>query len=175
MKKETLLEFTDYTISNAEAEGNTEDRKIQAKPRKTKNKIKIKTRRTSMSATTNGTMKDVLANEKLEFIFVGGKGGVGKTTSSCALALQRAVQTKKPVLLVSTDPAHNLGDALRMEVCGTPTKVVGCAELDAVAGASLHALEIDPTAVAEKEFEEVVSGLQDEMVDFASGSRPSRA
>jgi arsenite/tail-anchored protein-transporting ATPase len=50
-----------------------------------------------------------LPNTKL--IFFGGKGGVGKTSFACASALHLSSQGKK-VLLLSTDPAHSLSDAL---------------------------------------------------------------
>jgi arsenite-transporting ATPase len=43
---------------------------------------------------------------------VGGKGGVGKTTISTALAIHASISTTAPVLLVSTDPAPSIRDAL---------------------------------------------------------------
>ncbi len=55
-----------------------------------------------------------LARTLPRFAFFTGKGGVGKTSTACAIAVHLADQGKH-VLLVSTDPASNLGD-----VFGTP-------------------------------------------------------
>lgn len=55
-------------------------------------------------------------------IFVGGKGGVGKTTSSAALAVYFASLERK-TLIISTDPAHSLGDALALELNHKATKI----------------------------------------------------
>lgn len=51
------------------------------------------------------------------------QGGVGKTTSSSALAVKMADDGYKTVV-VSTDPAHSLGDALQMELKGGGLKQV---------------------------------------------------
>ena len=53
-----------------------------------------------------------------------GKGGVGKTTLAAATASHLARSGRK-ALVVSTDPAHSLGDALEAELTGTPAEVTG--------------------------------------------------
>jgi arsenite-transporting ATPase len=64
------------------------------------------------------------------FAFYGGKGGVGKTTCAAARAVTEAGAggrgrrgAKGPVLVVSTDPAHSLGDALAMTLSTSPKPV----------------------------------------------------
>ena len=56
------------------------------------------------------------------FIFVGGKGGVGKTSISSATALWLANQGKK-TLIVSTDPAHSLSDSLEVTIGHYPVQI----------------------------------------------------
>lgn len=52
-----------------------------------------------------------------QLTLVSGKGGVGKTTVACAIALSQALQTpNETTLLLSTDPAHSLGDVLQIPV-----------------------------------------------------------
>ena len=52
----------------------------------------------------------------------GGKGGVGKTTCAAAAALA-AAEAGGRILVISTDPAHSLGDALATRLKGEPTRI----------------------------------------------------
>lgn len=70
-------------------------------------------------------------------LFVGGKGGVGKTSMSSAIALA-AAQEGTRVLVVSTDPAHNLGHLWSRSVGDTPVR------LATTATGWVDGLEIDP-------------------------------
>lgn len=59
--------------------------------------------------------------ERLSLALISGKGGVGKTTLSCGLSRHWAQQfPQEQILLISTDPAHSLGDVLQMPVGDTP-------------------------------------------------------
>ncbi|HSM82248.1 MAG TPA: ArsA family ATPase [Nodosilinea sp.] len=63
----------------------------------------------------------MLASSPQELIMFSGKGGVGKTTLSCGFARQLAQRyPDQRVLLLSTDPAHSLGDVLQLAVDNTP-------------------------------------------------------
>jgi len=62
--------------------------------------------------------KIMTQNTKQKFLFYTGKGGVGKTTLACAMAVKLAEDGKK-VLLISTDPASNLKDVLDFKIGDT--------------------------------------------------------
>lgn len=68
----------------------------------------------------------------MRIILFTGKGGVGKTTTAAATALKSAQQGKK-TLIISTDPAHSLSDALNQKLEPEPTEIaenLWCMEFD---------------------------------------------
>lgn len=94
-------------------------------------------------------------------IICGGKGGVGKTTTSSSLAISMAMAGHN-VAIVSTDPAHSLGDAIDVNLHGGSLIDIPLVGVPPMRGAidegSLKAMEIDPTA-ALKEFKDSIDNL----------------
>jgi len=82
-------------------------------------------------------------------LFVGGKGGVGKTTMAAALAVLAAEKGRR-CLLVSMDPAHSLGDLFDTPIGDNETALTH----------SLHAMEIDPGATAKNYIASVASNMR---------------
>ncbi|MHA2400818.1 MAG: ArsA family ATPase [Promethearchaeota archaeon] len=85
-------------------------------------------------------LKEQLLN--LKMIMFGGKGGVGKTSCAASSAIW-AAEHGRNILIISTDPAHSLGDSLGVELLpGVATPIEGIE--------NLTALEINPKANMEE-------------------------
>ena len=85
------------------------------------------------------------------YLFFTGKGGVGKTSLSCATAL-RLAESGRRVLLVSTDPASNLDEVLGIRLSNLPTAIPGMS--------GLEALNIDPEEAARAYRERVIGPMR---------------
>ncbi|MFA7343478.1 MAG: arsenical pump-driving ATPase [Terrimicrobiaceae bacterium] len=92
------------------------------------------------------------------YLFFTGKGGVGKTSLSCATAL-RLAESGRRVLLVSTDPASNLDEVVGSKLSNSPTLVPGTG--------GLAALNIDPEEAARAYRERVVGPMRGILPDAA--------
>lgn len=93
-----------------------------------------------------------LPEARTRYLFFTGKGGVGKTSLSCATGLALA-EAGRRVLIVSTDPASNLD-----EVLGASLSVTTASAPTAIPGApGLFALNIDPAAAARDYRERMVA------------------
>ncbi|WP_340099146.1 ArsA family ATPase [Salinibaculum salinum] len=91
-------------------------------------------------------------------ILYGGKGGVGKTTCAAATGWSSA-DSDQETLVVSTDPAHSLGDVFETDVGSDPTQIKPC----------LSAVEVDPgkgTAQYEALFEALADDLGGAGIDL---------
>lgn len=93
-----------------------------------------------------------------EVLFVGGKGGVGKTAVASALALEQA-RSGRRTLVVSTDPAHNLGHLWQRPV---GDEVVELAPL-------LRGVEIDPARTTDEHLSAVRSTMERLMPEHLQG------
>lgn len=90
------------------------------------------------------------------FLFFTGKGGVGKTSIACATAV-RLAQSGRKVLLVSTDPASNVGQVFGV---GIGNRILPIASVP-----KLSALEIDPQAAAQRYRDRIVNPVRGVLPD----------
>ena len=94
--------------------------------------------------------------QPVRFLFFTGKGGVGKTSIACAAAIQLA-ESGKRVLLVSTDPASNVGQVFGISIGNQITAIPQVARLSA--------LEIDPQAAAQAYRDRIVGPVRNVLPD----------
>jgi arsenite/tail-anchored protein-transporting ATPase len=84
---------------------------------------------------------------KLRLIIYTGKGGTGKTVTSCSTGIKLA-KHKRKTLVISSDPAHTLGDAFMMPNIGyEPQEILP----------NLQVLQIDPVTEMSKQYDTILS------------------
>jgi arsenite-transporting ATPase len=101
----------------------------------------------------NGSELQRIQNTSVRLLMFGGKGGTGKTT--CAAAAALAIAREHPhrrILLLSTDPAHSLSDALGRRVSDRPAGIGG-------GPAGLHVRELDAVAAFTRTREEYAAAI----------------
>jgi len=116
----------------------------------------------------NPSFSHLMGSESMKVVICGGKGGVGKTTTSSAVAMAMAESGHK-VALISTDPAHSLGDAIAMDLSGG--SLIDCPTVGLSSGGSLSVMEVDPSN-ALTQFKKVIDDL---VGTGSSGSRDASA
>ena len=102
-------------------------------------------------------MKNLL-NKIPKFLFFTGKGGVGKTSMSCAISTSLA-DSGKSVLLISTDPASNLDEVLQTKIQSIPTQINDIN--------NLWAMNINPVTAANEYKEKMVAPYRGLLPDEA--------
>lgn len=94
----------------------------------------------------------------MRVIIYTGKGGVGKTSMACASACKIAKSGKK-VLVMSTDPAHSLGDSFGVKIGRDATKLSD----------KLYAMEIDTVYESEKSWGSIKDYIKNLLTAKGSG------
>ena len=94
------------------------------------------------------------ASTPTRYLFLSGKGGVGKTTMACATAVQEADIGLK-TLIVTTDPASNLADVFEQPIGHQVTPIAGVP--------NLSAMEIDPDKATEEYRERILGPFREVM------------
>ena len=88
------------------------------------------------------------------YVFFGGKGGVGKTTVSCAYGVKCASDGLE-TLVVSTDPAHSVTDVFDQPFDDSPQSVDGVGRLDA--------MQIDPDDEVQRHLDDIRTDLSEQV------------
>lgn len=94
--------------------------------------------------------------ELTKYLFFTGKGGVGKTSTACATAVNLADEGKK-ILLISTDPASNLQDVFNIELNNKGVSINAVPNLIIV--------NLDPEKAAQEYKESVVGPFRGKLPD----------